>query len=61
MLSKDQNNQKPTVSILETIQNQRAVNHDKSELENVSKGHVTLDERLPVFSQLPQRQSRFLE
>nr|DAR96526.1 MAG TPA: hypothetical protein [Caudoviricetes sp.] len=27
------------------------MNHDKSELENVSKGHVILDERLPVFSQ----------
>ena len=37
------------------------MNHDKSELENVSKGHVTLDERLPVFSQLSQRQSHFLD
>ena len=38
------------------------MNHDKSELENVSKGHVALDERLPVFSQThTQRQSHFFE
>nr|DAK20442.1 MAG TPA: hypothetical protein [Caudoviricetes sp.]DAS15175.1 MAG TPA: hypothetical protein [Caudoviricetes sp.] len=27
------------------------MNHEKSELENVNEGHVTLDERLSVFSQ----------
>lgn len=43
-------------------QNQRAENHVKSELEYASIGRVTLDERLPVFSQThTQRQSYFLE
>lgn len=38
------------------------MNHEKSELENVKNGHVTLDERLPVFSQThTQRQSHFLD
>lgn len=37
------------------------MNHEKSELET-SIGRVTLDERLPVFSQISQqRQSRFFE
>lgn len=52
---------KATPEKIRNNQKQRAVNHDKSELENVSKGRVTLDERLPVFSQLSQRQSRFFE
>ena len=51
---------KATPEKIRNNQKQRAVNHDKSELET-SIGHVTLDERLPVFSQLSQRQSRFFE
>nr|DAV92847.1 MAG TPA: hypothetical protein [Caudoviricetes sp.] len=43
--------EKSTISILETTQKQTCREPRKSELESVSKGYVTLDERLPVFSQ----------
>ena len=54
---------KPTISILETTQktNKPGILVKLRTRKRQKNGHVTLDERLPVFSQLSQRQSHFLD